>query len=134
MSRRESFGSCAIPDRVVDASVVGALVFGEPRAAEAHSLMTGNRLFAPRLITYELTNIAWQKILGDPARREAIVRRLQRGLALNLLLRDVSHPSVCRLALDENLTTYDASYLYLHRALGLPLLTFDRRLAAAAGR
>jgi len=28
------------------------------------------------------------------------------------------------------LTTYDASYLYLVRSLGVPLLTFDERLAA----
>lgn len=114
--------------------MLGALVFAEPRAPEAHRLMTGNRLFAPRLVTYELTNVAWRKILRDPVRRDDFLRRLQRGLSLNILLRDVSHASVCRLALEEDLTTYDASYLYLRRTLGIPLLTFDGRLAAAANR
>ena len=32
--------------------------------------------------------------------------------------------------LETGLTTYDASYLYLARSLGVPLLTFDGRLAA----
>ena len=46
--------------------------------------------------------------------------------------RDVDHASALRMALDADLTTYDASYLYLAQALSIPLVTFDRRLAQAA--
>ena len=34
----------------------------------------------------------------------------------------------------DNLTAYDAVYVALAQALDAPLLTCDRRLAAAAGR
>lgn len=43
----------------------------------------------------------------------------------------VDHVVVLRLALDTGLTTYDASYLYVARTLGLPLVTFDGRLRRA---
>jgi len=44
----------------------------------------------------------------------------------------VEHPEVLRLALDTGLTTRDASYLYLSRALKIPLITFDEKLAEKA--
>ena len=34
--------------------------------------------------------------------------------------------------LETGLTTYDASYLYLARTPGIPLVTFDERLAGKA--
>jgi predicted nucleic acid-binding protein len=37
-------------------------------------------------------------------------------------------------ALDNGLTTYDASYLQLARGLGVPLINFDRPLDEAARR
>jgi len=48
--------------------------------------------------------------------------------------RDVAHPAVLRLALQKGISTYDASYVHLADALGIPLATFDERLRAAAGR
>ena len=109
-------------------------MFGESRAEEARQLTTGSVLYAPRLFTYELTNVGWRKALRTPELRDDILHRLERGLALDIRLRDVSHPAVFRVALATDLTTYDASYLHLSRALGIPLLTFDRRLAAAVAR
>jgi predicted nucleic acid-binding protein len=46
---------------------------------------------------------------------------------------DVSMPAALLLADRENLTVYDASYLWLSRALGVGLITLDARLKAAAG-
>ena len=117
---------------MVDCSVLAALIFAEPAAAEARVITSGMELYAPRLLAYELTNVAWKKARQIPERRELIISRLQQGMRLGIRLRDVSHTLVCRLALSADLTAYDASYLYLARSLGLPLLTFDRRLAAAA--
>ena len=45
---------------------------------------------------------------------------------------DLVHPTVVDLALETGLTTYDASYLYSARFLGMPLVTFDRKLSAFA--
>jgi len=116
---------------VVDASVLGALLFGEPRAQEALSLLGGSDLYAPTLLDYELTGLARKKALRYPEQREAIFEGLRLGLALDLHRVEVDHEAVLRLALETGLTTYDASYLHLARSLGIPLVTFDERLKAA---
>jgi hypothetical protein len=41
-----------MPVKVVDASVLAALAFGEPRADEAASLLSGADLYAPDLLPY----------------------------------------------------------------------------------
>lgn len=120
--------------RVVDASVVAAVVFGEPRAREAVELLRGADLYAPSLLAYELASVAWKKASRSPERAEAIAQALELGLALDIRWLPVDHVATLRLALKEGVTTYDASYLFLARSLGLPLVTFDERLAARAAR
>ncbi|MCH8090085.1 MAG: hypothetical protein IH955_08760 [Chloroflexi bacterium] len=50
-----------MPAKVVDASVIAAIVFEEPRAGEAELLLKETDLFAPTLLAYELTNVALKK-------------------------------------------------------------------------
>ena len=121
-----------MPAKVLDASVLGALIFGEPRAKEALSLLEGAELYAPPLLAYELTSVARKKALKYPQLRERISEALEIGLSLDINWTEVDHLEVLRLALETGLTTYDASYLYLARSLSVPLLTFDERVAAKA--
>ena len=118
--------------KVVDASVLAAIVFGEPRADEADALLRGADLYAPELLAYELAHIAQKKSLAYPAQAEALERALESALAMDLGWSGVDHPAVLRLALSHDVTTYDASYLYLAQALGATLVTFDGRLSRAA--
>jgi len=118
--------------RVVDASVLGAILFGEPRAEQALSLLRGAELYAPTLLDYELASISLKKIRRYPEQRGALVEALRLGLSLDLHRVEVDHLAALRLALETGLSTYDASYLYLARALGLSLITFDERLKAVS--
>ncbi len=122
-----------MPDRVADASLLGAVVFGEPRADEAASLLQGVALYGPTLLPYELCSIARKKILQLPEQREAVLQSLEMALSLNIRWVEVDQLQVASLALETGLTVYDASYLYVARSLGIPLITFDRQLQAAAG-
>lgn len=117
--------------RVVDASILGALVFGEPRAEEARRSLQPGPLFAPTLLSYELVSIARKKTMQQPEDAETIARALHLGLALDVTLIDPDHASVLQRALTTGLSTHDASYLELAHRLNIPLVTFDDRLAAA---
>ena len=121
-----------MPAKVVDASVMGALVFGEPRAREAAALLKDTDLHAPLLLAYELTSIARRKAMAYPEKAAAIRDALRMALAIPIHWSEVDHLATLRLSLDANLTTYDACYFYLARKLGLPLATFDQRLARAS--
>ena len=122
-----------MPARVVDASVVAAIAFAEPRAEEALTLLGTDDLYAPSLLAYELTSVARKKALLYPDKAEFFAELLQRTLGGPTNTRDVAHPAVLQLALQKGISTYDASYLHLADALGIPLATFDERLRAAAG-
>ena len=114
--------------KVVDASVLGALVFSEPRAGEAAALLEGAEIYAPKLMAYELTHIAQKKSAQFPAHINAIQEALEIALLMDIRWLDVSHMAVLRVALETGLTTHDASYLYLSRLLGADLATFDDKL------
>jgi len=121
-----------MPAKVVDASVLAAWCFRESRASEALRLLQGSDIYAPYLMAYELTSIATKKATTYPDRLDVLSEALQAALALPIYWSEVDHLTVLQLALDTSLTAYDASYLYLARALGAPLATFDQRLERAA--
>jgi predicted nucleic acid-binding protein len=117
---------------VVDASVVAALLFLEPRAENLARQLAGADLAAPSLLPYEIANVAAMKV-----RRRLIVPAAAAN-ALNLLARlDVRlHPvpalHAFEVAEQTGLTAYDGAYVWLARALGAPLATLDARIANAA--
>jgi predicted nucleic acid-binding protein len=120
--------------KVVDASALAALVFGEPEAEAVAIRLAGGRLTAPSLLDFELANVCLIKMRRYPEQREALrgAFRLADRLAIERIA--VDHAAALDLAEATGLTAYDASYLWLSRALGGELVTLDRKLAAAASR
>ena len=119
--------------KVVDASALGALVFGEPEAETVAKQLSTSTLVAPQLLWFELASIAFKKAakhsgLVDQI-REAF--RMAERLAIEILA--VDHLDVIDLAAQARLTTYDASYLWLARKTGGELVTLDKRLSKASG-
>ena len=123
-----------MPGKVVDASIMGAIAFQEAEATDAMRLVSGVALYAPSLLKYELTSIARTKATQAPADRSLIEINLAAALATAVQVVDVDYVRVLQLALQNGLSTYDCSYLDVALTLGMPLATFDQKLAAAAGR
>lgn len=116
---------------VVDASVLAALLFGEPRADEAAAAMTGRRLVAPTLLRYELASVCRRKVEASPHLRAGLLEALSLADRLDLRLVDLEAEPLVEVALAASITAYDAAYLRLAELLAVDLLTFDVRLAAA---
>lgn len=115
---------------VVDCSVLAAVLFDEPSRGEAAFALTGKELFAPELLADEFVSVAVRKSrhgLKEIA-RQALIDFAE--LELTRCRSDVH--AQWRLALQYELTAYDAAYLWLAAELGAPLATFDERLGAAA--
>lgn len=117
---------------VVDCSVLAAILFDEPGREGAADVLTGKELHAPWLIDPEMASVAIKKraVAGEEA--------VQLALADYATLRLTRYPAdpiaQLRLAVENNLSAYDAAYLQLAIYLGAPLATFDRTLGAAAQR
>jgi predicted nucleic acid-binding protein len=120
---------------VVDASALAEVVLRTPAGEVIEERLFDPResLHAPHLIDVEVAQVIRRSVaLG--------VISPQRGMATlatlgDLALRRYSHsellPRVWELR--NNLTAYDATYVALAEILDAPLLTRDRRLAAAPG-
>ena len=121
-------------DKVVDASALATVAFAEPGADAVIDEIDGHRLHAPTLIVFELMNVAWKRAKKQPAATALFLDALEVLEGLGLRFRGIDQGEVVRLGLATNLTAYDAAYLWLARALGMPLVTRDRKLAAHAKR
>jgi predicted nucleic acid-binding protein len=119
---------------VVDASVVASALGDDGGDGErARSHLAGKRLFAPELIDLEVASV-WRRAARAGQMGERRARQALADLAAVPLARAPHRPLVSRVwELRENLTPYDAVYVALAEALGVLLLTADRRLAQAPG-
>ena len=119
---------------VVDASLlVVATTDSGPSGVWAEEILSQGGIVAPHLVLVEATNI---------------LRRLERSKELSPLEAAAAQRDLVRLAIDllpfepfaervwelrQNVTSYDAWYVAIAEAFGLPLATLDNRLARAAG-
>ena len=117
---------------VIDASALAAVLFGEPRSREVEERLRGAVMVAPTLLPYELGSTSLKKIAQDPDRRSQLREALSYYSRMEIQEIEVPPVEVMSLAEATKLSFYDASYLWLSRSLGVPLVTLDRKLEAAA--
>lgn len=117
--------------KVVDASAIAALLFGEPEAEDIAQELAETRLIAPALLAFELANVCLVKCQRRPDQAQALIAAfgLRDRLAVEEIAVDLE--GVVQLAAAANLTAYDASYPWLARETGAELITLDQRLAEA---
>ncbi|MBV9289542.1 MAG: type II toxin-antitoxin system VapC family toxin [Hyphomicrobiales bacterium] len=118
--------------KVVDASAIAALLFGEPEADQVAKRLEGERMAAPALISFELANVCLFKIRRRPDQRPALMAAFRLRVRLGVEEIAVDHAKAVELAALTGLTADDASYLWLARELDAELVTLDRRLEKAA--
>lgn len=118
---------------VVDASALLELLLRSDAAEEVERRLRGRGMCAPHLIDAELA----QALRRFAARGEMHEERGRRAIDLLVDFPLRRYPFQLLLPriwqLRHNLTAYDAAYVALAEALDAPLVTRDRRLAAAAG-
>ena len=119
---------------VVDASVLADALCGSgPTADAARTAIRGRRWAAPEHLRVETFSVIRGRTLGSklsPEAGERAVRRLG-----EVVVRTLSClPLLDRMwQLRDNLSGYDAAYVAAAELLAVPLVTGDRRVAAAPG-
>ena len=117
--------------RVVDASALGALLFGEPDGAAIPERLRDARLIAPALLPFEVANVCLKKTRRHPDQRGGLMVAFGMLDRMEIGVVEVDHGEALVLAERTGLTAYDASYLWLARKTGSELVTLDRQLEAA---
>jgi predicted nucleic acid-binding protein len=122
-----------MPAKVVDASALVALLFGEAEGAAIAERLRDAGLIAPALLPLEIANACIKKMRRQPDQRDALIVAFGMLDRMEVGIVEVDHDEVLGLADRSGLTAYDASYLWLARRMSYELVTLDRRLAAVAG-
>lgn len=85
-------------------------------------------LVAPILLSFEVFNGLHTAFLRKRIDQKTVQNLGEKFLSLDIDLYEADYLEISRLSLEENLSFYDASYLYLARYLGTPLMTLDNKL------
>ncbi len=121
---------------VVDCTVVADWAFGEAKHQRAAAqLMDKDPIWmAPALIQYELGNVAWKTCrFSDGWRPELVREALAKASELiHQYVADIDQPEVFSIALEREVSFYDAAYLWVAQKLDTALYTRDRKLVARA--
>lgn len=123
-----------MPVKVVDASALGALLFGEPDGAAVADRLRGAELIAPALLPFEVANTCIEKMRRHPDRRDALMVAFGMLDRMEVGIVEIDQAEALVVAERSGLTAYDASYLWLARWTGSELVTLDRQLAEAGAR
>ncbi|HEX4741701.1 MAG TPA: type II toxin-antitoxin system VapC family toxin [Caulobacteraceae bacterium] len=125
----------------LDASMTIAWLFADERTAQVETVMlrvVDEGAVVPSLWRLEVANVlrgAWRRGRCDRAYADRSLRRLDRMPITTDDQTDLqAWGAIWELALDEQLTLYDAAYLELALRLQLPLASGDVALCAAASR
>lgn len=121
---------------VIDSSFILAKLFpDEPttKVAEEYfnNFSRGSTTFtAPILLKYEIGNALKTGVIRKRISKKKAKRTLEEFLTWPILYVNLDFTGTLNLAIDKNLSYYDASYLYLAKSNNLQLLTLDRKLAS----
>jgi predicted nucleic acid-binding protein len=119
---------------VVDASVlVAATTDGGADGTWAEGILAEGDIIAPHLVLAEATNILRRLEASRRLTRLEATAAQQDLVALDLVLVPFEPFAERVWELRRNVTSYDAWYVAVAEASGLPLATLDRRLSRAAG-
>jgi predicted nucleic acid-binding protein len=117
--------------KVVDASALAALLFGEPDGAIVADRLRGAELIAPALLPFEVANTCIKKMRRHPDQRDALIAAFRKLDRMEIGIVEIDQEETIVLAERSGLTAYDASYLWLARETKSELVTLDGSLEAA---
>jgi predicted nucleic acid-binding protein len=123
-----------MPVKVIDASALAAVLFGEAGAEEVASRIRGHSLVSPALLAFEVASVCLKKIRRHPAQRSSLLAACGLLRRMEIAETEVDVSEVVVLAEERKLTVYDAAYLWLAQKLKAELVTLDKTLAAEASK
>lgn len=121
----------ARPVCVVDTSAIAAIAWGEPEGESVAAAISGMRLLASPMITWEMANLLLTKLRRHPENADDLRLAYDWFLKLELTIVPVDECDVVACGKRYSLTAYDAGYLAIALDLQVPLVTLDQKLARA---
>ena len=104
-------------------------MFNELTQEKVVARLRGASLHAPGVLEFEVASACLKKTLASGSERSALLEAFSLLDAVSIALERVNLAEAIVLANRTKLSLYDASYLWLARALNAKLVTLDHKLA-----
>lgn len=124
---------------VLDCSVACSFLLGDETDNYADKVLNSlqsKKAIVPALFLFEVTNVLKTSVNQKRCNKSQAISLLECLSALPIAIYQYKSPKqmqgVLDIALDYNLSAYDASYLFLSKHFAIPLATLDRQLIKAA--
>lgn len=123
---------------ILDASVILTILLpDEKNLKEAKKIVKilgirNNKFFAPRLLELEVCNSLKSSIIRKRIKVESIDEIISNFNNIKISFLEIDKNKTINFALKNNLSFYDASYLYLAKINKCKLLTLDKKLQTIA--
>ena len=122
---------------IVDASLVLAFLLPDEKQSEAVKIFDQYtsgiiELVTPTLLPYEIINGLKGALLRKRITIQQTIQLTQQFLDLTIPLIETNLQEVLEISIDNKISVYDSSYLYLSRKYNLELLTLDDTLKKPA--
>ena len=118
---------------IIDASVLLSAFFPDESQAQAQAILrthaaSQERLKAPMLVVYEVSNAVWQAERRGRITSAQADEIMQTVAELDIELQPLDWGEMLPMARQYNRSAYDAAYLTLAQLAGESLVTGDKRL------
>lgn len=122
---------------VVDASFVLAFLMPDENHTETDLFFNQFKsslinIIASPILPFEVTNGLKSALLKKRITKDYCLNRMEEFFNYQIATKEINFKEVFLLAEKYNLTTYDASYLWLNKKFDAPLLTLDKKLKKLA--
>jgi len=124
-----------VPDKyVLDSSIIAAVFFQEKSSSKAEQIVSTSELITVDLAMAEVSHVAWKRIKIFQDDPEIIYEALKNSVefiktACQVIRTEELIEEAFSIALNKNVTIYDALFLAASQKITVPLLTLDKRLA-----
>ena len=118
---------------ILDSSVIAKLFLKEKYSVEAMQMMTlayskNIKFMASKLLSYEVGNVFWKNLRKKGKDGSELVKRLY---LLDIEYFSLDNDFACevmKIALEHDITYYDAAHVALSKRYKVPLVTVDKEL------
>ncbi|UYZ40656.1 MAG: type II toxin-antitoxin system VapC family toxin [Candidatus Methanospirare jalkutatii] len=118
---------------ILDSSVIAAIFFKEEASEKAEEALRDYKLITVSIAIEEVANVAWKRVVFFNEQKEIALKALNKSIdfimgvceviASQKLLKDAFE-----IAIEDEITIYDALFIAASEKEKVPLLTLDRKL------
>ena len=118
---------------ILDSSVIAAIFFKEEASERAEEALRDYKLITVSIAIEEIANVAWKRVVFFDEQKEIALKALNKSIdfimgVCEVIVSQELLKDAFEIAIEDEITIYDALFIAASEKEKVPLLTLDRKL------